>query len=137
MATAKVQVRHLDLHGLRMLLIDVGDLIPFQPLNELVYFRYVVPFMLTLHQRANGGSFRGKNKYLIGILGLQEKAVPVLICHCIAMRTRERPCPKSRFNVLRTHRQSAPYLAEKAFTAMSRNRYVKRCKSHRRRITPA
>jgi hypothetical protein len=68
MATAKVQVRHLDLQGLRILLIDVGDFIPFQPLNELVYFRYVVPFILTL--RANGDRFRGKNKYLIGILGL-------------------------------------------------------------------
>ena len=57
MATAKVQVRHLDLQGLRMLLIDVGDLIPFQPLNELVYFRYLVPFTLTL--RANVALFQG------------------------------------------------------------------------------
>ena len=68
MATAKVQVRHLDLQGLRMLLIGVGDLIPFQPLNELVCFRCVVPFILTL--RVNVDGFRGKNKYLIGILGL-------------------------------------------------------------------
>jgi hypothetical protein len=51
-----------------MLLIDVGDLIPFQPLNELIYFLYV--FILTLHQRATGDGFGGKNNYLIGILGL-------------------------------------------------------------------
>jgi hypothetical protein len=48
MAAAKVQVRHLDLHPLRMLLIDVGDLILFRPLNELVDFLYIVPFTLAL-----------------------------------------------------------------------------------------
>ena len=72
MATADMQVRHLGVHGLRMLLIDVGDLILFQTLNEFVYFFYVVSFIFTLHQRANGHRFRRKKINVVGILGLQE-----------------------------------------------------------------
>ena len=55
-----------------MLLKDVGDLILFQALNEFVYFFYVVPFIFTLHQRANSHRFRRKSIKVVRILGLQK-----------------------------------------------------------------
>jgi hypothetical protein len=57
MAAADMQVRHLDLYGLRMLLIHIGKLILPQTLDELVRFLYVVPLTFTLHEHAYGDVF--------------------------------------------------------------------------------